>query len=432
MISLNKIFKIKEHCASLHIEILAGLTTFSSMAYILIVNPTILSLGGMDFGSVLTATIICTFIGSCLMALFGNLPFAIAPGMGTSTFLTFSLILTYQISWQEGLACVFLTSIALFILNIFNLRIKILNAIPLTLLNATVAGVGLFLIFVALREVNIIKPGAYGFITIGHVYSIETLLVLGGLFLTAYLEQKRIKSSFLIGILSIWVVSLMIGKAKYTGIVALPPSLSPTFFQLDFSRITHWTFWRFCFSIFLVTLFDSSAAILTLKKFLPHKISSKKQQLALYSDVIGSFIGSLIGTGSLSIHLESASGLKVGGKTGLTSLIVGLLFFLCFFFYPLISSIPTFASAPVLMIIGVLMVQELRNIDWKKLTDALPTLIVIFTMPLLFSIYLGFAYGFIAFTIMKLFSGKLKEITPLCFLLTALFALQLLLSYFLF
>ncbi len=424
---IERLFKVKEHSSTIRLEILAGLTTFSSMAYILVVNPTILSIGGMNFGAVLVATIIVTTIASIGIGVLGNLPFAAGPGMGVSVYITYSIILTYGGMWQEALAGVMITSIALLVLNYFHLRIKILNAIPKMLIKAIVSGVGLFLIFVALREIGIIKPSIKGFIVVGDLLTLEVALAILGLIIIGVLDFFSIKGSFIIGIVSIWVISLIVGKANYQGIIALPPSLDPSFLKLDFSRFNQWVFWRFTFSIFFVTLFDSSAAIITLKKFLHRQITGKREHLTLYSDAFGSFVGSLIGTGSLAIHLESALGIKVGGKTGLTSVVVGLCFLLCLFFYPLISSIPTFASSPILIILGIMMNKELRYINWKDVTDVIPTLIVIFTMPLTFSIFLGFAYGFISFTIIKLIFGKFKEITPLCLLLSIFFLLQLVL-----
>ena len=411
--------------SNLH-EVLAGLTTFTSMAYILVINPTILGLAGMNFGAVLVATIIVTSLSTFLMGVASNLPYAIAPAMGVSTFITFSMVLRDGASWQQALASVLIAAIVIFLLNLFHLRQKILSSMPPLLIHATVAGIGMFLIFVAFKEIGIIGYETKGLVTLGEIFTKKSFIAFVTLLLMGVLTYFEISATFILGILFSWGLALWFKMTQFEGVFSLPPSLVPTFFKLDFSGFRNTTFWKLTFSLFLVNLFDSSASLHTLKKFLKRDIPAPVVRRALFPDTIGGIVGSLLGSGSTAIHLESASGIHAGGRTGITSIVCAFLFLCCLFFYPVVSSIPSFASAPVLIVIGCLMLKELAFINFKKLTDVIPTLIVIIMMPLTFSIYLGFAFGFISFTLLKLISFQHKEVSALTIFLTILFTVQLL------
>lgn len=424
-------FGLKRNKTTVTQELIAGLTTFSSMAYVLIVNPMILSTAGMNLGATLVATILTTFFATALMGLLSNLPIAIAPGMGSSAFLTFSIVLSMGRSWQEGLAAVFISATVLGFLNVLGLRAKIIDAIPLSLIKAITSAIGLFLICVALKELNILSlhPKAL-FISLHSPLNFEVLLALIGFSIIAALLALRVKCAFIVGILAVWILSLFFGLTSCSKPFSLPPSITPTLGIVDFSHWKDLIFWKATFSLFLVMLFDSSAALVTLKRLLPYEVKTAKEQLALYPDAVGSMAGAFLGTGSLAIHLESASGIHVGGRTGLTSVVVALLFLLTLFIYPVIASVPTFASSPVLFFIGLLMLKNLKSIRWDKFSDVLPTLIILFVMPITFSIYYGFAVGFIAFAVIKVLAGRVKEVPAICWILSLLFLCQFALTIF--
>ncbi|MCH9612585.1 MAG: Adenine permease AdeQ [Chlamydiia bacterium] len=408
---MARFYKVRENGSTFRNEIVAGFTTFSSMAYVVIVNPLILSFANMDEGAVMVATILSTLIATLLMSLFVNSPIAIAPGMGVSTFLVFSLIGKGLLSWQEALAAVFIAGAILLVLNLFRLRARFLHAIPPSLMKGAIGGIGLFLITVGLRELGIIIPHINGMISIGAPLPGPTLLALMGLLVTIYLLKKEFQSAFLLGIGLIWIVSLATHMSEWKGVFSLPPSLMPTLGKLDFSAIFTLRFLRALFALYLVTLFDSSTALLTLYRFLGFSESNKELTKALYADAIGTMGGAFFGTGSLAIHLESASGIRVGGRTGVTSLIVAICFALTLFIYPVISSIPPFASSPILVLIGVMMLKELRGIAFNDITEWLPPFLMLIVMPLFFSIFLGFVVGFIAHLLIKILSGKGKELS---------------------
>lgn len=416
---------LKKYKTSFLSEILAGLTTFSSMAYILFVNPMILSLAGMDFGAVLTTSIIVTILATLSVGLLVNVPYAIAPGMGMSAFITFSMVLTNRSTWQEGLAAVFLASLFLLILTICKLRGKILSSMPKTLTHATVGGIGLFLIFVGLREVGIIIHNPGSLIAIDPSYRIEIGLALIGFIAIGIMLRFKIQAAFLLSLFLMWILAIYFHLSSFNGVFAWPPSLAPTFLHLDFSAYQTWNFWRFTLSLFLIALFDSTAGLVTLNKMLGRKLSDEEKHRLLYPDAATSMVSSLLGSGGLVFHLESATGIHAGGRTGLTSVIVAICFSFTFFFYPIIQAIPTFASTPILIVLGLMMLRELQYINWKSLSDLVPTLIVVLIMPLTFSVYYGFAFGFISFFLMKLICGKFKEITPLTGILALLFCLQM-------
>ncbi|MDN3507824.1 MAG: NCS2 family permease [Simkaniaceae bacterium] len=414
-------------------EVLAGATTFSSMAYVIFVNPSILSEGGLDFGAVMIATILVTFLASLLMGLFANYPFCIAPGIGVSAYLTYSIILKRDVPWESGLAAVFIVGILLFLLTIFHLRRRILSTIPHTLLKGIAVGIGLFLIEVALKNAHAIETPAHSFIRIAANPDFAALTFMTtSLGLLAILLWRKWSSAFLIVILLNWIVALLTGHAEWKGIVAMPPSLSPTFFKLDFTDLFKPDFIAIMTSLFLVAVFDSSAGLMILGKagnFLDKNGKLPRIQKALFPDSIATTIAPLLGSAALAIHIESLSGIRAGGKTGITSITCGLLFLVCIFFYPLFSSIPHFATAPVLIALGIMMSQEVKGIEWKKITEVIPFLTIAITIPLLFSIYHGFAYGFISYLIVKLLAGKWREIPPVCYIFGILFTAQLIYEY---
>ncbi|MBI5273521.1 MAG: NCS2 family permease [Chlamydiales bacterium] len=407
-------------------EIISGITTFSSMAYIIMVHPLILNDMGLDFGSIMVVTIFITAFATLFMGLFANLPIAIAPGMGVSAFAVYSIAQSYTNSASLILTACFFAGFILLILNIFNIRQKILNSIPKPIFTCLIIGVGLFLIMVGLKQIGVVTPIPNGLLQIGSIHHLPFYLSIAGAFVILFLLKKGMKSAFLIVIFVNWIISLLLGLSTFHGIVSLPPSIMPTLFLIDFSYLGSIVFYKVLLAIFLVTLFDSSAGILLLGKLLFPSGKIPQIKKALTPDTIGSMFGACLGSTSLSIHLESASGIKVGGRTGLSSIVTALCFMLCFFFYPLVSSMPSFSSAPVLIAIGLMMSEEVKHINWKDFTDFIPGLITMILMPLTFSIYLGFATGFVSYCILKLITGKYREVPMYCWILSACFAFHLL------
>lgn len=408
-------------------EILAGLTTFSTMAYVIFVNPMILSDAHMDFGSVMVATILITFFASSFMGIVANYPVAVAPGMGVSAYFTYFVVLKQGKTWEEGLGIVFVVACFVFLMSIFTLRKKMIASFPMTIKKGAIAGIGLFLCAVGLKAINaiIVKKN---YIVVGNIFSIEALLTFFGLLLVVFFTKKKIRGSFLLVILFIWLCSLLFGLSEWKGFFGKPPGLTPTLFKFKIPSFFSIDTINICFSIFLISLFDSSTSLLALAKqlkFVDGNNEIFRAHRAVLADSLGSILASVLGTGSLSYHLESASGIKEGGRTGIVAVVVGLCFLSCLVFYPLVSSIPHFATAPVLISIGFFMMHIIKEIKWKDISEALPSVITMATMPLTFSIYKGFAYGFVSYTLVKIVFRRWKDISVICWILSIIFLVQL-------
>lgn len=422
---IKTFFGLNASSPHLRREIVAGLTTFAAMAYVIVLNPIILSEAGMDFGAVMFATILMSSLATLFMGLYAKLPLAIAPGMGVTAFVTFSLVLKYNLSWQECLTACFAAALVLLILNFLKIREKILLTIPPSLLTGATAGVGLFLICVALKEIGILSVGASNFIYFTPTISHELLITLIGAALIPFLLSRGIKSAFILVMLLNFCLALLLHKTEWKGLIALPPSVGPTLCQMSFYHLLNPAFYKAFFSILLVTLFDSSAGLITLGNILHKNKPIPRITKALMPDCIGSLFGAMIGTTSLAIHLEAAAGIKAGGRSGLTSVVVALCFLACLFFHPIAAAIPSFASAPVLIVLGCMMAMEVKILNWKKATDFIPALITTLVMPLTFSIYYGFAAGFISYVLLKLITRRYREIPLVCSVMAVLFALQM-------
>lgn len=412
---------------SLKKELLGGFSTFATMVYVTAINPSILSDAGMDFGAVLVATILVTVFASGLMGLLANYPVSIAPGMGVSAFFAYSLVQRLGYEWQQMLALCAIAAALLLLFHFCHIRRKVIAAMPPSLGRGITAGIGLFLIVIALKEVGAVTAGPI-WIQLGAVWSAPMLLLLIGTALIATLLHFGIDAAFIIAILALWAVGLAIGATKWQGVVSWPPSLLPTLFAFEFRGLLSFDMLRPLFSLFLVALFDSSAGLIILARqagLVDKKGQVLRPERALFPDAAGSLIGSALGSATLAIHLESAVGIRTGARTGLSSLIVAFLFLLCLFFYPLFSSLPNFATAPVLVTLGCMMVKELKLIEWSRATEWLPALIGGLIMPLTLSIYNGFLFGFLAYACSKLISGRTRDIDWLVWLLSSAFLIEL-------
>ena len=446
---MEEFFKLRERGTSVKVETMAGITTFMTMAYILAVNPNVLGKAGMDQGAVFTATALASAIASFCMALFANLPFVLSAGMGLNAYFAYSVVLGMGYTWQQALTAVFVEGLVFVVLSLTNVREAIFNAIPNTLKVAVSVGIGLFICFIGLQNSKIVVDGATlvtlfsfkGSIADGTFNSagISVILALCGILLMTYLLFKNVKGSILIGMVALWVVGMILQAvgiyvpnpdAGYyslfpSRIFAAPESLAPTFGQLDFSFIKTADFFVVMFAFLFVDVFDTLGTLIgcaSKANMLDEKGELKGIKGALLADSIGTIVGAVLGTSTITTFVESSSGISEGGRTGLTSIVSGLLFLVALFFSPVFLAIPAFATAPALIVVGFLMLQQVTKIDWNSdLLEAVPAYICIFSMPFMYSISEGIAFGVISYVVLNLVGGRAKKITPLMYILAVLF-----------
>ncbi len=431
---LEKLFQLKAHHTNVKTEILAGLTTFLTMAYIIVVNPSLLSQSGMDYGAVFVATCLAAAIGSLIMGLLANYPIALAPGMGLNAFFTFTVVGQMGHTWQVALGAVFLSGLIFFLLSIFKVREWIINSIPQTIRMGIAAGIGLFLAMIALHNTNIIVANPATLVTLGDVSSPVTLLTALGFVLICALAARKIMGSVMIGIIAITILGYLVKQfgvdldlADYKGIFSTPPSLAPTFMQMDIAGALDVGLISIIFAFLFVDLFDTSGTLIGAAhkgNLLDEKGNLPRLGRALMADSTATMAGAAIGTSTTTSYVESTAGIVAGGRTGLTAVVVAVLFLLCLFFAPLASMVPVFATAPALLYVATLMTSGLSHIDWDDITDAAPALITALAMPLTFSIANGIALGFITYVAIKLVSGRFHQMNVALLVIAALFVLK--------
>ena len=453
--NLDKIFHLKENHTDVKTEVMAGITTFMTMAYILAVNPNILSASGMDRGSVFTATALSAFIATCLMALLSNYPFVLAPGMGLNAYFTYTVVLGMGYTWQQALAAVFAEGIIFILLSLTNVREAIFNSIPMNLKHAVSVGIGLFIAFIGLQNAKIVVGNDSTLVSIFSFKSsvaegtfssqgITVLLALIGILVTAVLLAKDVKGSILWGILITWVLGIIcqlthlyVPNADIGYYSLLPdfsngisvPSMMPTFMKMDFSIVFSLDFVVIMFAFLFVDMFDTLGTLIG--------VASKADMLdkdgklprikgALLSDAVGTTVGAMCGTSTVTTFVESASGVAEGGRTGLTSLVAAVLFGLSLLLSPIFLAIPSFATAPALIVVGYLMLTSVTKIDFSDMTEAIPCFIAIIAMPFMYSISEGIAMGVISYVVLNVATGKAKEkkISILMYVLAVLFILK--------
>lgn len=430
----EKIFRLKEKKTNVKTEIMAGITTFMTMSYILAVNPQILGDAGMDKGAVFTATIIASIIAILIMALYANLPFALAPGMGLNAFFTYTVVMTMGKSWEFALAAVFIEGIIFVFLTFFNVREAIFNAIPRSLKTAVSVGIGLFIALIGLLNSTVIVKNDVG-LGLGNLVSKESFIFFIGLLIMAVLTARKTKGALLIGIIISTIIALFTGVSKLPegGIIQLPPSLSPIAFKLDFSSMFSLEMFSVVFAFLFVDLFDTIGTltgVATKAKMLDENGQLPNAGRALFADSIGTTIGALLGTSTVTTFVESATGVAEGGRTGLTALSAGFCFFLSIFFYPLITIIPAQATAAALVMVGLFMIDSIVDINFGDFTESFPAFMTIIMMPFAYSIAEGIAFGMISYASVKLLTGKGKEVSPLVYILALVFLLRYLLPLF--
>jgi len=422
----ERTFQLKSQGTDVRTEFIAGVTTFLTMVYIVFVNPIILGKAGMDGGAVFVATCLAAAASTFVMAFYANYPIALAPGMGLNAFFAFTVVLTYKYTWQQGLAAVFCSGVLFFIISISGLRQYVIDSIPQNLKLAVSAGVGLFLGIIALEESQVIVAHPATLVTLGDLTAWKPLLMLLGFVLIAALNDRRVVGATLIGILIVTAIGLPLKEAQFVGIVSLPPSLAPTFLQLDFSRVFELSFVVVVFSILFVDVFDNAGTLIgvTHRTGLMKNGKLARMREALISDSFAAMFGALIGTSTTTSYIESAAGVQAGGRTGLTAAFVGVFFLLALLFAPLAGTIPAYASAAALLYVACVMARGLAEIDWEDVTEYAPAVVTAIAMPLTYSIATGIGLGFITYALAKILSGRWREASPAVLGLAALFAVK--------
>jgi len=425
---LEKLFRLEAHGTTLRTELLAGLTTFLTMAYILFVNPSILGETGMDKGAVFVATGLAAAIGSALMGLIANYPIALAPGMGLNAFFTYGVVLQMGHSWQVGLGAVFLSACLFFLISVLRIRQWIIDSIPLELRAAIGAGIGLFLALIALQNAGVVVDHPVTLLTLGDLAQAPPLLASLGFLLIVTLEARRVPGAVMIGILAVTLAAIALGVTPFAGVLAMPPSLAPTLLQLDIAGALEIGLVSVVFAFLFVDVFDNSGTLIAVARRAGLVAADGRlpnMGRALVADSAAAMGGALLGTSTTTSYIESAAGVSAGGRTGLTACTVAVLLLLSLFFAPLAASIPAFATAPALLFVAVLMVSSLVELDWSDLTSAAPVLVTALAMPLTYSIANGIAFGFIAWSAIKLLAGRHRELNPALLILAGLFVVKL-------
>jgi len=437
---VEKYFKLKENKTTVKMEVYAGLTTFMTMAYILVVNPSILSATGMDQGALVTATALASAIATLCMAFMANYPIALAPGMGLNAFFAYTVVLGMGYSWQIALTAVFVEGIIFILLSIFPVREAIFNAIPATLKSAVGVGIGLFIAFIGFQNAGIVVADGATLVTLGNVKDISVFLALAGTVITIVMSVKKIKGALLWGILITYALGIIcqfmgiytVDANHYSlipsGIISSPPSIAPIAFKFDFSTVFSLDFLIIMFTFLFVDIFDTLGTLIGVCSkagLLDEDGKLPRIRGALLADAIGTTAGAALGTSTVTSYVESAAGVAEGGKTGLTSLVTGILFILALFFSPIFIAIPSFATAPALIVVGLFMMESITKINFSEFTEGFPAFLTIIMMPLCYSISDGLVFGFISYVLLKLLTGKNEDLSLVTVIITVLFIIKL-------
>ncbi len=427
---LDRRFRLSERNSSVKNEIMAGLTTFMTMSYILAVNPGMLSDAGMDKGGVFTATIVASIIAMLVMGLYANLPFALAPGMGLNAFFVYTVVLGMGHSWQYALTAVFIEGIIFILMSLFNVREAIFNAIPMSLKKAVSVGIGLFISLIGLSSAGVIVQGEGTLVSLGNLLTPGAAVTFVGIIVMAILMAKKVRGALLYGILISTVFALILGVTHAPEAwFQLPPSLAPVAFKLEWKNIFSWEMFSIMFTFLFVDLFDTVGTLVGVAS--KANLLNEKGELpaagpALFADAVGTTVGALLGTSTVTTYVESASGVTEGGRTGLTSLSVAFFFFLSLFFFPIFAIIPSQATAPALVMVGLFMMSPIKDIPLDDFSESVPAFLTIVMMPFAYSIAEGIAFGMMSYVIIKVLSGKAKDVSPLMYILALVFLMRIL------
>lgn len=420
---VERFFQLKEQGADVKTELLAGLTTFLTMAYIIFVNPSILGDAGMPKDAVFVATCLAAAIGSLVMGLYANYPIALAPGMGLNAYFAYSVVLGMGYTWQMALGAVFISGVLFMIVSVLRIREMIVNGIPHSVRTAITAGIGLFLAIISLKNAGIIAAHPATYVTLGDLHQVPAVLAILGFFLIVALDRLRVKGAILIGIVAVTVLSFFFGGNTFQGVVSAPPAIDPTLFQLDLSGALSLGILNVVLVFFLIELFDATGTLMGVAKRAGLLKAGKMDRLnkALLADSTAIVAGAALGTSSTTAYIESAAGVQAGGRTGLTAVAVAALFIACLFLAPLAGAVPAYATAPALFYVSCLMLRELAEVNWDDSTESVPAVVTALLMPFTYSIANGIAFGFIAYAGLKLLTGRAREVSAIVWIIAAIF-----------
>jgi AGZA family xanthine/uracil permease-like MFS transporter len=424
---LERYFGFAAHETTWRTEILAGLTTFITMAYIIFVNPAILSETGMPLAAVTTSTCLCAAVGSILMGALANYPLALAPGMGLNAYFTYSVVKGMGVPWQTALGAVFLSGVIFLLLTFGGIRQKLLAAIPYQLHAAVAGGIGLFIAFIGLRNAGIIVPSAATTVTLGNLHAHDTQLAIFGIVLIAVLQAYRVRASMLIGVLATLAVGILLHQVKYTPSTFNPMAIRDTAFQLDIRGALKMHALEIIFVFLFVDLFDNIGTLVAVTEragLIAEDHTIPRLDKIFFADATSTVIGSLAGTSTVTSYIESSAGVAAGGRTGVTAIVAGLLFFVAIFVAPVVGAIPDFATAPALILVGALMLGGAAKIDWHEPRLAIPAFLTLITIPLTYSIATGLSFGLISYAALELATGRGRRQHWMLYLLAVLFLLR--------
>ncbi|ECY5123077.1 TPA: adenine permease AdeP [Salmonella enterica] len=425
---LERVFKLREHGTTARTEVIAGFTTFLTMVYIVFVNPQILGVAGMDTSAVFVTTCLIAALGSILMGVFANLPVALAPAMGLNAFFAFVVVQAMGLPWQVGMGAIFWGAVGLLLLTIFRVRYWMIANIPVSLRVGITSGIGLFIGMMGLKNAGVIVANQDTLVSIGNLTSHSVLLGVLGFFIIAILASRNIHAAVLVSIIVTTLLGWMLGDVHYNGIVSAPPSITTVVGHVDLAGSFNLGLAGVIFSFMLVNLFDSSGTLIGVTDkagLADEKGKFPRMKQALFVDSISSVTGAFVGTSSVTAYIESSSGVSVGGRTGLTAVVVGILFLLVIFLSPLAGMVPPYAAAGALIYVGVLMTSNLARVNWQDLTESVPAFITAVMMPFSFSITEGIALGFISYCVMKIGTGRFRDLSPCVIVVALLFVLKI-------
>ena len=416
-------FKLEEHGTSVRTELLAGLTTFLTMAYIIFVNPSILGDAGMPKGAVFVATCLIAALGTLIMGLYANYPIALAPGMGLNAYFAYVVVLGMGFAWQAALGAVFISGCLFLLVTLTGLREQIINGIPHSLRVAITVGIGMFLAIIALKSAGIVAASKATYVTLGDLHQPSVVLAAIGFFVIVVLDKLKVRGAILIGILLVTVLSFLFGGNTFGGVFSAPPSIAPTFLQLDIKGAVSVGILNVVLVFFLVELFDATGTLMGVAKRAGLLVPGKMDRMnkALLADSAAIFAGSLLGTSSTTAYVESASGVQAGGRTGLTAVTVAVLFLACLMISPLAGSVPAYATAPALLYVACLMLRDLTELEWDDTTEVVPAAVTALMMPFTYSIANGLSFGFITYAVLKLCTGRAREVHYMVWIIALVF-----------
>jgi AGZA family xanthine/uracil permease-like MFS transporter len=428
---LDGFFRLAENRTDVRTEVIAGVTTFLTMAYIMFVNPMILADAGLDRGAVFVATCIASAVGTLVMALWANYPLALAPGMGLNAYFTYGVVKGMNLPWEVALGAVFISGVLFLVLSVTRLREAIIDAIPMSQKMAISAGIGLFLGVIALKNAGIVTSSSETIITLGNLHAVPALLAAAGFFLMVALDYRRVPGAIIIAVLTITLAGIALGVSPWGGVLAAPPSLAPTLFKMDIGGALSLGLASIVFAFLFVDLFDNTATLVGVA----HRagLTTPDGRIprlgrVLLADSVATMVGAALGTSTVTSYIESAAGVKAGGRTGLTGVVVALLFLASLFLSPLAGSVPAYATAPALLFVACLMCRGLTEFDWEDITEVAPGIVAAITMPLTFSIANGIGFGLISYAGIKILAGRFGDLNPTTLALAALFTIKY--SYF--